>query len=89
MKHLFWTGPFKKNVKRLTKRGYEMKKMYQILWMLKREEPLPSRTRLHLLQGKWAGHWECHIESDWLLVYKVIGNEISLARTGTHADLFE
>ncbi len=56
---------------------------------------LIHRTRLaakhkdHALSGEWSGHRECHIESDWLLIYKVGQRTITFERTGTHADLFE
>ena len=42
-----------------------------------------------MLKGEWKGTWECHIASDWLLIYEVTETEIRLIRTGTHADLFE
>ncbi|MGD0023228.1 MAG: type II toxin-antitoxin system YafQ family toxin [Xanthobacteraceae bacterium] len=45
--------------------------------------------RPHPLKGDWKGYWECHISPDWLLIYKVTDEEVLLARTGTHADLFE
>lgn len=50
---------------------------------------LPEKNRDHALTGDWAGHRECHIQPDWLLVYKIFENEITLAlmRTGTHSDL--
>lgn len=89
MKEESWTGPFKKDIKRLIKRGYKLQKLYQVLSTLQQNENLPPSARAHLLQGKWAGYWECHIEPDWLLIYKTIGNTLFLARTGTHADLFE
>jgi len=46
-------------------------------------------TRSHPLKGEWKGHWECHIAPDWLLIYKLSENEVVLARTGTHSDLFK
>jgi mRNA interferase YafQ len=89
MKEASWTGPFKKDLKRLIKRGYKLQKLHQVLSTLQQNENLPPSARAHLLQGEWAGYWECHIEPDWLLIYKIIGNTLLLARTGTHADLFE
>jgi hypothetical protein len=41
------------------------------------------------VKGEWKGYWDCHVEPDWLLIYKVTDDEVRLARTGTHADLFE
>lgn len=52
-------------------------------------EPLPPRHRDHPLKGEWRGFRDAHIEPDWLLLYRVEGDELQLARTGSHADLFE
>jgi mRNA interferase YafQ len=48
-----------------------------------------AATRPHPLRGEWKGYWECHVAPDWLLIYKVSEDEVALARTGTHADLFQ
>jgi mRNA interferase YafQ len=50
---------------------------------------LPASNRPHRLKGEWKGYSECHVGPDWLLIYKVTDDEVRLARTGTHADLFE
>jgi mRNA interferase YafQ len=52
--------------------------------LLRRELPLPVARRDHALQGEW----NCHIQPDWLLIYQTTDDEVRLARTGTHADLF-
>lgn len=52
------------------------------------EQPLPPKNRNHKLKGDYVGYWECHIELDWLLVYKKTETEIIFARTGSHSDLF-
>jgi mRNA interferase YafQ len=49
---------------------------------------LPIKNRNHKLKGNFKDYWECHIEPDWLLIYKLTSTEVILARTGTHADLF-
>lgn len=49
---------------------------------------LPAKNRDHILTGDYSGYRECHIEPDWLLIYRQVGNELRLDRTGTHADLF-
>ena len=54
-----------------------------------RRMSLPASKRAHPLKGAWNGYWECHVEPDWLLIYKVTDDEVRLARTGTHADLFD
>jgi hypothetical protein len=50
---------------------------------------LAAACRPPPLKGEWKGYWECHVAPDWLLIYKVTNDEVRLARTGTHADLFE
>lgn len=52
------------------------------------EKPLLEKHRNHKLKGDYVGYWECHIEPDWLLVYKKTETHIIFARTGTHSDLF-
>jgi mRNA interferase YafQ len=56
---------------------------------LRLEKTLPSRNRGHALTGNYKGRRECHIEPDWLLIYKLDGEMLILERTGSHADLFE
>ncbi|OGG53425.1 damage-inducible protein [Candidatus Kaiserbacteria bacterium RIFCSPHIGHO2_01_FULL_53_29] len=89
MKSVRREGKFRKDIKRVTKRGYGLGRLYVILDLLANDEPLPIALRLHRLTGEWQGYLECHIRPDWLLIYRVIENEIVLARTGTHADLLE
>ncbi len=52
-------------------------------------EALDERYRNHKLSGNFKGHWECHLEPDWLLIYKFDGEWIVFERTGTHSDLFD
>ena len=66
-----------------------MTKLEAVILLLLREEALPVRLRDHALTGNWAGFRDCHIQPDWLLIYKVDGERLHLARTGTHADLFD
>jgi len=54
-----------------------------------RQTPLPEAYQDHPLRGNWKGYRDAHIEPDWLLLYRVDGEELQLARTGTHADLFQ
>ena len=82
------TNAFKKDFKRVTKRDYDHEKFEAVLDLLRRGEPLTEAHRDHLLKGEWKGWRECHVAPDWLLIYKISGDEILLARTGTHADLF-
>ncbi len=83
------TKRFEKDIKRLDKRGKNFAKFQTTLNYLKARQALPERYRNHLLVGNWSGHWECHIEPDWLLIYQIIDDVIYLHRSGTHSDLFK
>lgn len=82
---------FKKDYKRLVKRGYDMSLLTETIEILANEEDLPPRYKAHNLSGNYSGFKECHIQPDWLLIYKIDNNilTLSLSRTGTHSDLFE
>lgn len=90
MLNLVTTGQFRKDYKRVKKRGYNMKLLESVIDMLLAENILEDRYRDHALVGNYVGFRECHILPDWLLIYTVDkGNLILTAsRTGTHADLF-
>ncbi len=83
------SGAFKRDVTRAEKRGKDMGKLRALLLLLIEGTPLPERYRDHPLKGEWAGWRDAHIEPDWLLIYRVAGDELQLARTGTHSDLFD
>ena len=76
--------------KRAIKRGLKIELLEQVVALLAMGEPLPDKNRDHDLSGDWAGHRECHILPDWLLVYRIEDDVLvlTLARTGTHSDLF-
>lgn len=87
-----FTGQFKRDYKQALKRGCDPKKLETVIALLCNEEPLPEAYRDHALTSSrdYKGMRECHIQPDWLLIYKVV-NEIlvlKLIRTGTHSDLF-
>lgn len=88
MLNLNATSQFKKDRRRCIKRGYNMDLLEAVVDTLLIPAPLPPANKDHSLSGKWANHQECHIQSDWLLIYRVEGDELMLYRTGTHADLF-
>ena len=79
---------FRRDVKKLEKRGKDMDKLRKVLRLLVEEQPLPEQYRDHALRGDWFGFRDLHIEPDWLLLYRIEGDELQLARSGTHADLF-
>ena len=82
------TKQFKKDVKRMRKRGKDLEKIKAVIDLLVAEEPLPPKNRDHKLGGIWIGRRDCHIEPDWILIYKLTEDEVLLERTGTHSDLF-
>jgi mRNA interferase YafQ len=83
------SGRFKRDVRRQERRGKELSKLRAVLDLLIAEAPLPPALRDHPLRGNWSGFRDLHVEPDWLLLYKVDGNDLLLARTGTHADIFD
>ncbi|MDQ6868535.1 MAG: type II toxin-antitoxin system YafQ family toxin [Pseudomonadota bacterium] len=82
------TGQFRRDTRRAQRRGKDMSKLRDVLSLLIAAEPHPPRLNDHPLTGDWSSYRDCHIEPDWLLLYKIDGNDLILARTGTHADLF-
>ncbi len=90
MLELVTTGQFRKDYKRVKKRGYDMGLLEEIIGFLQNRQPLDERYRDHALVGNYAGFRECHILPDWLLIYAADEEKLILtaARTGTHSDLF-
>lgn len=85
------TAQFRKDYKRVKKRGCEMHRLQVVLDLLLTGEPLPPQYRDHALTGSLRKYRECHIQPDWLLLYRVEQERLILvaSRTGTHADLFD
>jgi len=88
MRSLRYTSQFKKDFKRMRKRGADMKKLQEAIEKLVNEEKLDARFKDHPLQGKFAEAHDCHINPNWILIYAIVDNELRLIRTGTHSDLF-
>ena len=84
-----YTTAFKKDFKRLEKRGADLEKLLRVITLLLTGTPLEEHYRDHPLRGIFADARDCHIEPDWVLIYTVIDNELRLIRTGSHADLFK
>jgi len=80
---------FKKDVNKALKRNKNINKLKKIINLLVKAEKLPLENRDHQLKGTLKDCRECHIEPDWLLIYRIEGSELCLVRTGTHSDLFE
>ncbi len=85
-----YTGSFKKDYKRISKRNYKLDLLKETLEILTKKGALPNEYRPHKLSGNYSAIWECHIQPDWLLLWSSDLNSktITLFRTGTHADLF-
>ena len=85
-----YQAAFKKDCKRIVKRGYDMRLLEKVIELLANQKPLPEKNRDHQLSGDYAGCRECHITPDWLLIYEVADEELILylTRTGSHSDLF-
>lgn len=82
---------FKKDLKLAAKRRLPLDELDAVVEQLAAEQPLPDKNRDHALTGDYIGFRECHIRPDWLLIYRVSGEELMLFlfRTGTHTDLFD
>lgn len=85
-----YQAAFKRDYKRVKKRGYDMKLLEKVITLLAQEQELPAEYKDHSLSGDYKGCRECHISPDWLLVYELSKQELALylTRTGTHSDLF-
>ena len=84
------TARFKRDVKRLEKRGYDLSLLKSVITMLANGETLPEQYLDHPLKGNRKGYRDCHIQNDWILVYKIDKEILTLIlyETGTHSDLF-
>jgi len=82
------TGQFEREYSQMVKRGKKIEKLDTVMMLLINEESLPLRNRDHALTGNFKGYRDCHIEPDWLLIYKLDGDSIFFERTGTHSDIF-
>ena len=85
-----YTTKFRKDYKVIKKRGYDISLFTEVVDILAKEEKLPPKYREHRLSGKYEGLMECHIQPDWLLIYRIEDDilTLTLSRTGSHSDLF-
>jgi len=84
------TNRFKRDIKTIKKRGYNLLNLGKVITSLEVGEQLPSKYKDHALVGDYVGCRECHISADWLLVYQLEQDNLILLlmRTGSHSDLF-
>ena len=83
------TTQFKRDLKLAEKRGRNLSKLRTLMGKLAKEEPLDPKFQDHKLGGDYIHHRECHVEPDWLLIYRIKNQDITYVRTGTHSDLFK
>ena len=92
MRHVVNLTRFEKDLRLMHKRGKDLDKLRAVVLLLANDDPLEPRHRDHPLSGRYQGRRECHIEPDWLLIYRLDEwnntPELILERTGAHADLF-
>ena len=88
---VIWTSKFKKDYRLAIKRGLNIELLDNAIRLLAAGQPLPDEYNDHNLSGNWKGYRECHIQPDWLLIYRIERGilVLSLQRTGTHSDLFD
>lgn len=89
MRRPCYSGQFKRDVKAAQKRGKDMDKLKVLMTLLLEGGPLPAGYVDHPLKGRWRSFRDAHIEPDWLLIYKIEGDEVRFERTGRHTDLFD
>lgn len=87
---IIMSSKFKKDYKLLLKRGHNMDLLREVISILSNGEQLNEKYKDHALMGEYIGYRECHITTDWLLIYRIEKNILILAltRTGSHSDLF-
>lgn len=73
----------------MIKRGKNPNKLYEASSLLLQGQALPEKFKDHALRGRFEGYRDCHLEPDWLLIYRISGSEVIFERTGTHSDLFK
>ena len=79
---------FRRDAKRLQRQRKDLSRLEIVIETLVAQEPLAEQYRDHALVGNWKRFRECHIQPDWLLIYRIEGEELQLARTGSHTELF-
>lgn len=91
MLEIILSNRFKKDLKFAAKRGYDLDLLSKVVDLLAAQEKLPAKYKDHELVGNYIGFRECHIQPDWLLVYRIQSDALILflSRTGTHSDLFD
>lgn len=89
MREIVQTAQFKKDLKKVKHSGrYKIEDLLAIVALLAADKSLPKHCQPHDLTGNWKSHQECHIKPDWLLIYRLVPEQLLLVRTGSHSELF-
>ena len=84
-----YTSQFKKDYKRIKKQNKDLAKLQILIEKLVNSEMLEAKYKDHSLTGSLKGYRDCHIEPDWLIIYKISHDTLILERTGSHSELFK
>ncbi|MDP2303232.1 MAG: type II toxin-antitoxin system YafQ family toxin [Ignavibacteria bacterium] len=87
--NLIYTSQFKKDFKKISKQDKDISKLEFVIKALLDSQVLELKYKDHSLSGKWKNHRDCHIEPDWLLIFRITSDSLILERTGSHSDLFK
>ena len=86
--NIHYTTQFKKDYKRIKRQNKNPEKLENVIKLLLSGRELEPQYKDHPLIGNWKGHRDCHVEPDWLLIYRITADDLYLERTGSHAELF-
>ncbi len=86
---LIYSSQFKKDFKKVQSQGKDISQLEIVIEKLLNNEQLDIKYRNHKLVGKWKNYSDCHLEPDWILIYKLTNIALFLERTGSHSDLFK
>ena len=87
--NIHYTTQFKKDYKRISKQNKDLSKIRNVIEKLVAGQLLEPKYHDHQLSGNWKGHRDCHIEPDWILIYRITVDGLYLERTGSHSELFK
>ncbi len=87
--NIHYTTQFKKDYKRISKQNKDLSKLRTVIEKLVTGQLLEPKYKDHQLSGNWKGHRDCHIQPNWILIYRITINDLYLERTGSHSELFK
>lgn len=87
--NIHYTTQFKKDYKRIKRQKKNIQKLESIITLLVTGQELDPQYKDHPLVGNWKNHRDCHIEPDWVLIYRITADDLYLERTGSHAELYK